>query len=122
MKPRFVLRSENTPLPYDQVWEPTDLCLLAIQVRKDQPLLARIKVGATWRTNRWFDSQCLACKIPLVYIGWTVDGAWAFRWKCPQCGCESETMHPGYRPATPDRPYGGLQKRATSARRRRAGY
>jgi len=118
----FVLHAGNVPAPRDTDWHPDDLCLLETEVRVDQPPLSRVKIDGTWRTNRWFDTQCLTCKVNLVYIGWTLDGKWSFRWKCPECGNESQTMHKRYRPPIPDRPFGGKQKHATAVRRGKSGY
>ena len=117
----FVLHAGNIPAPYAQDWEPENLTVLATDQRADEPRLCRVEIDGTWRANRHYDTFCCEPE-PLVYIGWTVDGEWFFRWKCPVCGNESMTMYPGFRSPKPPSRFGGSQKHSTARRRERSGY
>ena len=117
----FVLHAGSVPDVSDQGWEPENLTVLAMEPRKDEPLLCRVEIDGTWRTNRHYDTYCCEPE-PLIYIGWTVNNKWFFRWKCPVCGNESMTMYTGFKSPQPPSRFGGSQKHATARRRERSGY
>ena len=121
MYKRQVLHAGSIPAPKDHDWTPENLTVLATEPRADHPLLVRVEVDGVQRTNEWYTTFCCAPE-PLVYIGWTVEGEWFYRWKCPTCDSESMTMYPGWKPPRPPSKFGGQQKHSTAKRRERAGY
>ena len=83
---------------------------LTILESKRVPLTshAAVLVDGRWRSTRWMDWRCWPCyrttmtEIPLIYVSWVKEGRTYFRHVCPVCGNESNTMHVGWKPPTPN--------------------
>jgi len=71
---------------------------------------AAVFLDGQWRSTRWMDFQCFPCyrttmrHVPLVYVGWKREDSLRtfYRSICPVCKNESNTMHVGWRPPTPN--------------------